>query len=235
MIKLTKGKLKSTAAGLSAVAGKASTPPRSAPTTPLAMFERSIDRAQNLLTIHGMVHRTRSRPPLLLADVHRAVIVLAVSALDAYIRTLVVNKVLVAIKDIHTQIPSKLRDYLKGLITYDELLEAARIADLCTRVEKALKTKMEESSYQGVAKITEAMKLVGHDDIFKEVARAASINEQQLKEGVGRYTTRRHIVAHCGDYDLTQTPPTENPITKHEAEECIKLMTIVARKIDKVS
>lgn len=234
-MKVTKGRLKSSTGGLSAATGIATSPPKAPPATPLAIFEQSIDRAKNLLTIHGMAHGEASRPPALLADAHRASIVLAVSALDAYIRTLVVNKVLTKLKDVSKPVPPRLRDQLKQLIGQDDLLDAARIGDLSTRVEKALKDKMEESSFQGVAKITEAMKLIGHEDIFKDVARSASLNEQELKESIGRFTKRRHIIAHCGDYDLTQTPPIENTITKREAEECIKVMQTVARQIEKVS
>lgn len=187
-----------------------------------------------MLTTHEMAHGEQSRPPALLADVHRASLVLAVSALDAYIRTLVVSRVLAMLKDITKPCPVKLREQLKQLINQDELLDAARIGDLLTRVEKALKEKFEESSFQGVKKITEAMRLIGKEDIFKEIADSASLNEQQLKESVGRFTKRRHIIAHCGDYDLTQTPPEENPITKPDAEECIKIMKKVAKEIQKV-
>lgn len=232
---LTKGELKSSTGGLSTATGTATTPPKTPPATPFAMFEQSIERAKNLLKIHEMAHGEASRPPVLLADAHRASIVLAVSALDAYIRTLVVNKVLATLKDPSIQVSLKLREQLKQMLGQDELLDAARIGDLSTRVERALKDKMEESSFQGVAKITEAMKLIGHEDIFKTVARSASRNEQELKENVSRFTKRRHIIAHCGDYDLTQTPPTENTITKQEANECIKVMQMVAQEIEKVS
>lgn len=231
---LTKGALKPSTGGRSSAAGTASPPPKLPPTTPLAVFERSIDRAQNLLTIHSMAHGSASRPPALLADIHRAAIVLAVSAMDAYIRTLVVNRVLAVLKDVTKPLPAKLREQLKELLGQDALLDAARASDLPARVEKALKDKFEDSSFQGVDKITGAMRLIGKDDIFKEVARAASTNEQELKEALGRFTKKRHIIAHCGDYDMSQTPPCENPIKKKDAEDCIKLMRSIAEKIDSI-
>jgi hypothetical protein len=55
---------------------------------------------------------------------------------------------------------------LKTLLSQDDLLDAARIDDLSSRVEKALKEKFEESSFQGVTRITQAMRLIGIDDIF---------------------------------------------------------------------
>jgi hypothetical protein len=232
--KLTKGKLKSSTGGQSAATGIASPPPRVPPTTPLAIFKRSLERAKNLLIIHGRVHGSVSRPPAMFADMHRASIVLAVSALDAYIRTLVVDKVITMLKDVSKIVPTNLRDQLKNLMNQDELFDAARIGDLPSRVEKALKDKFEESSFQGVEKITSVMKLIGKKDVFKDIARSASLNEQELKENLARFTKRRHIIAHCGDYDLTQTPPAENSITKHDVEECIKIMQTIAHEIEKV-
>jgi len=177
---------------------------------------------------------TARRPPALLADIHRATIVLAVSALDAYIRTLVINRVISKLKEVGNPVPTKLREQIKQLLGQDELIDAARIGDLSTRVEKALREKMEESSYQGVRKITEVMKLIGHEDIFKDIAHSASVNEQTLKENIGKFTKRRHIIAHCGDYDLSQTPPEEKSITKRDAEECIRTIESISREIDKV-
>jgi len=232
--RLTKGKLKQSTGGVTSARGAATPPPHMPPTTAYAIFERSIDRANNLLTIHHMAHGSASRPPMLLADIHRASIVLAVSALDAYIRTLVVNRVLAKLKDITKVIPAKLRDELKQLLGQDELLDAARIGDLSSRVERALKDKFEESSFQGVSRITQALKLIGIDDVFKDVARSASMNEQKLKEGLGRFTNRRHIIVHCGDYNLTETPPCENTIKMKDARDCIALVRKIASEIEKV-
>ena len=231
---LTKGKLRPSTNGRTSARGRASAPPKIPPTTPFAVFERSIDRAQNLFTIHKMAHREATRPPALLADIRRAAMVLAVSALDAYVRTLVISRVLAKLKDVSKQLPDKLRQQLKELLGQDALLDAARIGDLPSRVEKALKEKFEESSFQGVQKITEVMRLIGFEDIFKDVARSASKNEPELKERIGRFTKTRHIISHCGDYDLSQTPPAENQITKKEAQDCIDLIRVVAREIDKV-
>jgi len=230
----TKGKLKKGSIIPTRAVGRAPSPPRIPPTTPLAVFERSIKRARNLLTIHKMALGTARRPPALLADIHRATIVLAVSALDAYIRTLVINRVISKLKEVGNPVPTKLREQIKQLLGQDELIDAARIGDLSTRVEKALREKMEESSYQGVRKITEVMKLIGHEDIFKDIAHSASVNEQTLKENIGKFTKRRHIIAHCGDYDLSQTPPEEKSITKRDAEECIRTIESISREIDKV-
>jgi len=67
------------------------------------------------------------------------------------------------------------------------------------------------------------------------VAVKESINEDNLKARLDAFTKRRHIIAHHGDYDLSRNPPTEHPIRKRDAEDCIRLIAKVAQAIHKLS
>lgn len=116
----------------------------------------------------------------------------------------------------------------------DQLLDAARKSDLLDRVEKAFRTDFEKRSFQGVKSISDAMKLVGFEDIFHTIARSGSVNEEELRESIQEFTQRRHTIAHAGDYDLRQNPPVENGIKKPYAEKCMKIMTLVAEEIRKL-
>jgi hypothetical protein len=117
----------------------------------------------------------------------------------------------------------------------DHLLEAARKDDLLSRVEKAFRQDFERKSFQGVKNITDCLQFIGFDDVFHAVAVSESLNEDNLKEDLNRFTKRRHAIAHQGDYDLSQNPPIENSIRKKEAEDCIKLITKIAAAIHKLS
>ena len=97
-----------------------------------------------------------------------------------------------------------------------------------------MREKFDDQSFQGVKKITEAMRLIGHEDIFAKIAESAAINEKQLKSTIGKFTDRRHIIAHCDDYDLSQNPPIENKLLKEEVLDCIKTVELVAREINKL-
>ena len=55
--------------------------------TSFDIFGFCIERAQNLIKIHKAAHGRQERPERFLADAHRAAIVLAISALDAYVGT----------------------------------------------------------------------------------------------------------------------------------------------------
>lgn len=168
-------------------------------------------------------------------DAYRAAIVLAISALDAFVRTFVLAKIVLKVADPNQGIPPLLKTKLVECLNHDIVLEAARKGDLKSKVESAFRAHFEDQSFQGVKKIAESMKLIGHDEVFDLIARSAGVNEENLKRDIGRHTKRRHIIAHCGDHDLTQNPPVENTISNTDAKACIELVELIATEINKLS
>src|ERR1039457_6005494 len=233
-MKATKGKLMSGKSTATSTTGVSTPPPHVLPTTPYTIFQSSVKRAKNLIIIHHLAHGEKGKPPALLPDAHRASIVLAVSALDAYVRTLVIDRIVATVADPKKSVPLKLREKIKECVGHDVIFEAARQGDLSSKVEKAMREKFDDQSFQGVKKITEAMRLIGHEDIFAKIAESAAINEKQLKSKIGKFTDRRHIIAHCGDYDLNQNPPMENKLLKEEVLDCIRTVDLIAREINKL-
>ena len=233
-MKEVKGKLKKGTARATSTSGKISPTQSVRPTTSYSIFQNSVKRAENLIDIHRMAHGAQSRPPTFLADAHRAAVVLAVSALDAFVRTFVIDRIVSKVANPGEKIPDKLREQIKEILGQDSILDAARQGDLSSRVEKAFRDRFDDQSFQGVRKISAAMRLVGYDDVFSIIAKSASVNEANLKSEVGNVTKRRHVIAHCGDYDLNQTPPEENKILKKDAMACIKTVKLVAREINKL-
>jgi RiboL-PSP-HEPN len=201
--------------------------------TPHDIFLRCIQRARNLIKIHRAAHGNQARPEIYLSDAHRASVVLAVSALDAYMRSFLIHKIREVTAG-EKPLPPMLAAEIKRFMKDDQLLEAARKSDLLDRVEKAFRSDFEKRSFQGVRNISDAMKLVGFEEIFHTIARSGSVNEEELTEAVEEFTQRRHVIGHAGDYDLRQNPPAENGIKKPYAEKCIKMMTLVAGEIHKL-
>jgi hypothetical protein len=198
------------------------------------IFGCCIERAKNLLKIHQAAHGKKAKPERYLADAHRAAIVLAISALDAFIRSFVVTRVRSILADKTTSLPGPLADRIKSFLKEDALLEAARKDDLLDRVEKAFRNDFARQSFQGTRQITESIKLVGYDDVFHDIAVSAGENEDTMRQRLDGFTNRRHAIAHVGDYDLSQNPPREQPITKKDALDCIKTITLVATHINKL-
>jgi hypothetical protein len=200
---------------------------------PYGIFELCVARARNLLKLHAAAHGKKSRPPKDLADAHRAAITLAISALDAYVRTFVI----VRVRDLLASpggVPKPLAERLKNLLSHEEAIDAARKGDFLDRVEAALRREFATESFQGVNQIKRALSLVGTENVFHEVAAAAKMNEEDLHRQLEKFTKRRHAIAHQGDYDLSQNPPKENTITKKDTQDCIKLIVLIAKHIEEI-
>ena len=200
---------------------------------PYDLFDACIGRARNLLRIHEAAHGRRAKPDPYMADAHRAAVVLAVAALDAFVRAYIIGRVrhvLASGEPLTEALSIQVKRFLKD----DGLLEAARQSDLLERVEKAFSADFEKRAFQGVKVISEYMAMVGHANIFHDISSAAKLNEDMLRAQLDQYTGRRHVIAHRGDFDLTRNPPTENRITKADAEECIKVVCCIAEHIHRL-
>lgn len=230
--RLTKGRLSKTLA--SATTGTPPPLPVSESVTCYTIFENSIKRAENLFRLQSKPNAKATRSLQGISDACRAAIVLAVAALDAYVRAFVIERILAKLADLKQPVPTKLKEQAKDFLGHDGLFDAARNGDLSSRLEKAFRESFEEKSFQGVEKIGEAMKLIGYENIFHIIACSASVNEDHLKRDLGRFTKRRHIIAHCGDYDMNQAPPKENGISGEDVRNCIQTVKLIAAEIQKL-
>ena len=79
------------------------------------------------------------------------------------------------------------------------------------------------------------MKLAGFNQVFKMISKSADKSIDNLQSDLDRFTSRRHLIVHCGDHDLNQTNLTENQISLTDASECIKLVKLIACEIHKIS
>ncbi len=200
--------------------------------SPYDIFKRCIKRADNLLSFHKDGSAPENDENF--CDAYRAAIVLSISALDAFVRSLVIEKIKETLSNKSIQVPQKLSDYIKNLLNQDRLLEAARNYNLHEIVEKHIKEDFSTKSFQGEWKITVYMEIAGYKDIFQQVSADADINKEKLIGKLKQFTDRRHIIAHSGDYDLNQTPHSENSIDKKYAKECIDLVSKFAKHINEI-
>lgn len=198
------------------------------------VFEKCVTRAQNLISVHDSTESIEEISDEHYCDCYRAAVVLTISALDAFVRKVVISEIRKIISETNNKMNPELSDYIKKLLNQDKLLDAARKHNLLDKVEQAVKDDFETKSFQGEWKITFYLKMVGYSDIFSEVAVKADINEQNLKRKLNVFTKRRHVIAHSGDYDLNQTPHKENDITKKYAKECIASVRLFASTIHQI-
>lgn len=229
--------------GAAAVASAAPPLPSSAvagtgtpPTSPYDIFVRCLERAENMLKLHGAAsgaHQSEhgTEAPRYFDDAYRAAITLAISALDAYVRRFVLERVRLTL--IETKpLPGALEKRLEELLRWPVMLQAARKGNLVDVALDALRDNFTTiTNFQGADQITNGMRLVGTKNVFKRIARATHIAEADLRRDLNEFTTRRHLIAHQGDYDLNQVPPDEKPIDLEYVKSCIELVGLIAKHI----
>jgi hypothetical protein len=209
-------------------AGKA-TSASSSTLTSFDIFELCVQRARNLVKLHEAAHGKAGKPEKFTSDAHRAAIVLAVSALDAFVRDFVIFRMRTLLATKSLALPAALATHIKKFLKDDDLLDAARKDDLIERVEKAFRGDFEKRSFQGTKNIEEQLRIAGYENVFHEVAINAHVNEDTLRSELDKFTQRRHAIAHRGDYNLSENPPIENVVTKKDAEDCIRLVCRIAK------
>lgn len=202
--------------------------------TTFDIFIKCLKRAENLISFETKTLADDGFSNEHYCDCYRAAIVLAISALDAYIRTILVSEIRNNLVDTKKTLSKELTKYLKDLLNQDDLLDAARNSTLLEKVEKAVKADFETKSFQGVHKIESFLEMVGYKNIFKKVAEESDINESNLKKSLGSFTRRRHEIAHRGDYNLDQNPPKEQVITRSYVSKCISLVKNFAEIVNKI-
>jgi hypothetical protein len=217
--------------------GKLSCPPKEEKNSAIEfdIFSSGIKRAENLLCIDlnsdsESIEITEDK----LKDSYRAVVVLSISALDAYIKMFLIIKIKNSLNE--KKLPSDLKRYIKDeLFSKDELHQVVLENSFYDKVIEKFDADFEKRSFQGQKSIDKFMKLAGYNQIFKQIADSADKSINNLLRSIEEYTTRRHLIVHCGDHDLNQTEITENSISKDYASNCLDLVKLIANEIHKIS
>ena len=68
----------------------------------------------------------------------------------------------------------------------------------------------------------------------RSVAGKNNLHEDTLKNNINKYTKRRHVIAHNGDYAKNQTPFKELEIDKKFAQDCLKLISNFTKTLDDI-
>src|SRR5271167_1554511 len=173
---------------------------------PYRLFQASLERATNLLKIHAAArrnhrHKRRRKPtPKYLDDAYRAAVALATSALDAYIKATIFDRISAKI---WSKKPAKLPASLVKLIVErfkdpTDIVEKAMQSGpvFLIEVEKVLDRTLQTRSYQGVDSIVEGFALIGVDDILVRVAGKTRRTVKELETSLVTYTQRRHAIVH---------------------------------------
>jgi len=199
--------------------------------SPFEIFKKCIKRARNLIDIYWKTVDVDDITDEYYDDLYRAAIVLIISALDAYVRTIIITHTKSILTNNSIKLPKQLSKYLEDKLSSKRLLEIARWDSLMSEVEKFMVNDFDNKSFQWEYKIDNHFKMIGIDNIFEKVSMKININEKILRKDINKYTNRRHSIAHTWDYDLTQTSQ-EFKIDKVFTESCLQTVGSFAKNIN---
>lgn len=129
-----------------------------------------------------------------LHDLHRAALVMSVSAMDAYFHAKVLKYVLQ-----HSKSANPSKALLKTKITVADFVAGNTRKRRNTALRAALDRIMSFSSFQSPKNIASAVKKIGVQDFWQGVAGKLGITADQVKSDLADIVKRRNQIVHEGD------------------------------------
>lgn len=164
-------------------------------------FLRNVERCRTLLQIHRKCWPRR--PARQGDDLLRAVVVLAVSALDSYLHDIVIEnapRVLMAYAKGHTAAPGKLIDALKPSLNPETCLKLIGRGRPDEEIRKLVSKHVAERTFQEPGDIEKALRLIALDDFWEYLRKRLRLaRKSEAREYLVRYVVRRHRMVHEAD------------------------------------
>lgn len=194
--------------------------------SPLELCERSLDRALSMIS-HATAASADVRD-----DIGRSAIVLAVAALDGYVRRMLFAKIADTISN-----QANIQDFdawVNKNFEKTELLNCIRSPHRIDSFMDLVSAKLDELSFQGPKRIVFSFRLVGIHDIIQQACASMGRPRDDVWKLLDKHTTRRHQIAHQADLDWTQHPFQERTLSHEDVMECIELIRTFAQSLERV-
>lgn len=201
------------------------------------IFIKCITRAENLISFSRCIDKKECLDSSLkdkIYDCYRASVVLAISALDAFIRQTILHKVLGEIFKTNKKLSDKLKKYIIDRIKIENCIDEIRSGNFFKHIEKEILTDL-ATPFQNHEKITRYFDICGYKNIFNNIAKKINKHKDNVIDKFEKYTYRRHTIVHSGDYNTEQTEYKENEITLDYAKDCISFIKQIAKEIKEIT
>lgn len=181
-------------------------------------FERSIAAARQLTAMYAELRRARglgARGRLNAENqdllwMPRSAVVAAISAMDAYIHSVLDERIPIALAQpiIPEALAAAMADLLpiKNAASFRQAFPILTASNTATALTARLRDRsLQFLSYQAPDKIIAGYSLIGLEGIFDEVANlwpGPGTTAQEIKNRLANYVKRRNQIAHEGDYEV---------------------------------
>ncbi len=166
------------------------------------------------------------------SELLRATIVAAVSAVDRYLHDQIVAKSISLLGRKEDEVPTALKNLRLSVLTVKRSMEKLR-KDPASRPGWIIKKEIQnllhkEETFQSVSGIEKAAKLLGLNDLWRQIAGKfrGTMAENEIRERISTITLRRNQIVHEADVILYQRTSKIKlrEITKAEAKEAVNFV-----------
>lgn len=194
----------------------------------LAQFLENTNRAK---TISGLAEAlTKLGVGFDVTDLHRAAIVLAVSALDHFVHDVVRIGV---VKSYTSTIPTT-EATLAFKVPLSSVLECVKLPGDLTWLDSAVRSAHSFQTFQHPDKIADAIRLISPVKLWEEVGKEIGMTAKEVKTHLTAIVDRRNKIAHEADMDHLGTGA-RWPIDETLVNDALAFIEKVVRAISKVA
>lgn len=215
--------------------------------TPFGRFQASIEGALHLFEMYTELRTSRGlgRRGKLDADndsllwLPRSSVVMSMSALDAYIHAVIIDRIPSLLKT--NTAPDPLLKMLAGMLPvkdgngFKEVLKYINLSDPVALLTEKIKEQLSFVSYQAPDKIMLGFEMVGVSNVFTSVSdiwQGRNSTEADIKRILANYYKRRNQIAHEGDVDLNNA---SRAITPKYARGCHDFIEGLVTRMNRVA
>lgn len=169
----------------------------------------------------------------------RSAVVACLSALDSYVHAVLYDRVPVILR--HADVPEPLAKSLSSIIPiknaghFQDALPVLRATDSLSELSNQLRENtLSFLSYQSPEKIIAGYEMIGHPNIFDEVAAlwpGPRTSSDDIRRYLANYVRRRNQIAHEGDLEESGSP---RPMQPQYARECRDFTENLVQRLDRI-
>lgn len=194
------------------------------------VFQENIRRARSLVATHSQLHNKRGKPKTVVSDIMRAAVVLAVSAVDAYLHG-VLGRYIASAAQTRPIPPALIALFGEWRLKPQTILEWTFREAGADGFRQHVESHFADRTLQDPSKVAHVFSILGIDDVWSRIATGISAPEEEVRRRFAAIVKRRHRIAHEADLDPGGKGPTKKtPLGRDTAASyCDTLSAIVAQ------
>jgi hypothetical protein len=169
----------------------------------------------------------------------RSAVVVSLSALDAYVHSVLKDRIPIALQD--NPIPQSLCDAMANIVPikngegFRDAFPIMSSSNICAELTQRLEDKtLSFLSYQAPEKVSAAYELIGQPNVFTSVSQywpGPNTSADDIKRTLANYVKRRNQIAHEGDREASGSVRHMQP---QYATQCAEFVENLVSKLNRV-